>query len=250
MHEAPNICILIPILNESKILPDTLAQLRQTISSAQLNCAPQVVLIDGGSTDNSSDICNNFASQYPSWKVATTNPERRSVGASLAAGFPHLPNHDCWVVFLPADCQLNSRGLQKLEQLFDTPTIKWGGFRKEYYPFRPILYPYAILQNWVRSKLLHHLVWTNAIFVRRHLLKSIDFPTVGFLEDVLLVDTLRTRSDCKKGFYFINEAVRASARRYYQSNSLRRILKNLRIMWLFRVRGAPPIDLLDLYRRK
>ena len=93
MMERPTIAIVIPIYNVEKFVNETLLYVKKQISQPD-----EVILINDGSTDNSSNILNNFKN-FQGWKIIQTQNQglglTRNLGRSVA-------NSD-YIYFLDSD---------------------------------------------------------------------------------------------------------------------------------------------------
>ena len=93
MMERPTIAIVIPVYNVEKFVNETLLSVKNQISQPD-----EVILINDGSTDNSSNILNNFKN-LQGWKIIQTQNQglglTRNLGRSVA-------NSD-YIYFLDSD---------------------------------------------------------------------------------------------------------------------------------------------------
>jgi glycosyltransferase involved in cell wall biosynthesis len=87
--------VVMPNYNYGRYLPDSLGSI-----AAQERPADEVLIIDDGSSDESPQILDRFAEQYPSWRVIR-HRERRGMIARLNEILPET-NGD-WIAFLAAD---------------------------------------------------------------------------------------------------------------------------------------------------
>ena len=95
--------IIIPVFNESSELGNTLKQLSQSLRG---NCDIEIILSDGGSTDNSPEIA-----KYYSCRVISTSTGR--AGQMNAASAQARGD---WLVFLHADSKLPDNWQDQLRQ--------------------------------------------------------------------------------------------------------------------------------------
>ena len=105
----PTLAVIIPVLNEAESLPVLLERLN--------SCADEILVVDGGSTDNTPELARNFGA-----RVVLTEPGR---GRQLSAG-ARLARADV-LLFLHADCIPMPGALDAIREAFSDPTFIAGG---------------------------------------------------------------------------------------------------------------------------
>ncbi|MFV2056864.1 MAG: glycosyltransferase [Thiohalomonadales bacterium] len=97
---APDLSIIIPVFNEQLRLPDLLHQL-----SKQVDIVLQFIVVDGGSSDASLQVCRSFSAQHDCLCLNTSasRPMQMNLGAQQANA-PLL-------LFLHADCSIVDKNL-------------------------------------------------------------------------------------------------------------------------------------------
>ena len=80
MTSKPSIDIVIPVLNEERALPGTVATLREFLRDAIPN-PWRIVIADNGSNDTTPQVCHALTEQYP--EVAYLRIEQRGRGRAL-----------------------------------------------------------------------------------------------------------------------------------------------------------------------
>jgi rSAM/selenodomain-associated transferase 2 len=206
------ISIIVPTLNEQAQLPVTLARIR-------LTSGDELIIVDGGSVDNTVAIARQFTSC-----VLSSPPGRArqmNLGASHAGGDILL--------FLHADTLLPSGGLEAVRVAMQGPDIVGGAFRLAFVPATPALRAVAWGAN-MRTRLAKLPYGDQALFVRRRLFEELGgYANVPFLEDVKLVQALR-----KKGLLaIVPQAVQTSGRRWQRDGVLYTTLRNNLLMTLY-----------------
>lgn len=222
-----SLSIIVPVLNEQKILENSLNKLKTVVTNLDiLEFWIDVVISDGGSRDGSREIAEKFANAND-WKFVTRSLKRPSVAKTVKLGLDMVESD--YVMVLPIDCELTIDCLSELRHL----ECDYGGFRKKYRPSTFALKLYAHAQNIIRTLCFKNLVWTNVIFAKRECWCEPDIFVVGtFLEDVLFSDNLKRK---KKDFLMAHAVVYVSSRRYFEKNPILRVLLNGLIMLLFRL---------------
>lgn len=232
-QNAPEVSVVLPILNES-------AWIAAAVASLQAGGADyEAIIVDGGSDDGTLAILEGLTSDRvrietipgPSTRAAAMNRGAAEARADL-------------LLFLHGDCRLAPGSLADARDAVGRGAIG-GGFLKRYEPSSPLLALNLLWLNGIRARLFRCLVGTNAIFCERRFFKSIaGYPDLPFLEDVLLSDALRRAGRIA----VLRDTVIVSARKYSESGAFARTLRNAEIMFRFRFLGQDPASLLARYR--
>ena len=216
--------ILIPILNEAGCLDQSLSRL---FDSGWLDPNCEVILCDGGSTDQSLQIAANHPCQV------VESPPGRARQMNRAA----LDASGQYLLFLHADTELPTDfEPQQLEG------ASWGFFRlrldSERKPFRVI----EAMINW-RTGLSRIAGGDQALFFEREFFRQLDgFPDIPLMEDCAICDRARKRASPR----ILQNHVTSSSRRW-QNNGL---VKTVVMMWSLRLAfwlGVSPHRLHRIY---
>ena len=221
MTATATISIIIPIRNEA----DNLPQLFDNINS--LKPSPQqVILVDGGSEDNSLAITQRYIKELIldnksdiNWQVVESVAGRAAqmnTGAALATSEVLL--------FLHADTQLPIDAISEVVAAMQKS--EWGRFDVQLDSRQPMLWVVSTMINW-RSKLSSIATGDQAIFIKRTLFEQMDgYPKQSLMEDVELCKRLKgiAKPAC------LNSTVITSARRWQQYGTWRTIT----LMWQLR----------------
>jgi rSAM/selenodomain-associated transferase 2 len=168
------ISIIVPVYNEEKSLPATLARVFVQVGEYE------IIVADGGSHDATHAIATADART----RLITAPKGRASqmnAGARLARGE--------WLLFLHADTLLPDGALAAIAALADN--IRAGGFRHRFSGDDWRLRLISWMHNW-RCRWTHVFYGDQALFVRRALFERLGgFPEDHPLEDVVFGEQLR-----------------------------------------------------------
>jgi rSAM/selenodomain-associated transferase 2 len=220
-----NFSIIIPTLNEEKTIESCLSALQPLRS----NC--EIIIVDGGSTDNTIVIAISLADKV----VSSDKGRARQMnnGARYASGNV--------LIFLHADTSLPENALQLIQQKLNS-SRKWGRFDIQLSGNHFMLKVIAQMMNW-RSRLTGIATGDQVIFVTRLAFeKAGQYPEINLMEDIAICKTLKKISPpiCLKA------KVISSGRRWERYG----IYKTILLMWNIRLRyffGADPQTLAFLY---
>jgi len=166
------ISIIIPVLNEERALPDTLTRVYQQ------NAENEIIVVDGGSTDNTISIVKSD----PQIKLITAAQGRGSqmnVGAAMANGE--------WLLFLHADTLLPDNALSLIESL--PTTVNTGGFKHKFSGHAWGLKLISRLHNY-RCRISKIFYGDQAMFIRKDLFNQLGGFPEQHMEDVIFGETL------------------------------------------------------------
>jgi rSAM/selenodomain-associated transferase 2 len=183
------VSVVIPTYNEEKALPETLRGLFRQPGDYE------VIVVDGGSTDRTSEIVSEFALRPQSSALSTVrllfSPKGRAVQMNVGA---KVANGE-WLLFLHADTLLPACAMQRLSQLEADPKIQAGGFMHQFSGDDWRLRCISFLDNFrcVRSRIVYG---DQALFVRRQFFERLGgFPNQPILEDVAFCEKLLKETD-------------------------------------------------------
>src|SRR5215213_7353641 len=108
----PEISVIIPALNEEDSLRETLDAL-QTFERAE------IILVDGGSTDATVSIAENY-------DVKILHAPRRGRGTQLSFGADAASGDILW--FLHADTTVSAEAVEQIKKALENPRVAGGNF--------------------------------------------------------------------------------------------------------------------------
>jgi rSAM/selenodomain-associated transferase 2 len=220
--------VVVPVLNEARVLPALLDGLRPLQSGGV-----EVVLVDGGSDDGSASIATSAGFRVLSGERGRAR--QMNAGAAVVQGDVLL--------FLHADTRLPDGAVDLIDAALADGRHVWGRFDVEFDVRTWIMGATAFGMN-LRSRLSGIATGDQALFVTRAAFDGVGgFPEQPLMEDVEITSRLRQRSRpaC------IRRPVLTSARRWQTRGAWRTIF----LMWRLRLAywlGASPADLARRYR--
>lgn len=219
--------IIIPVLNDEVNLSDLLLSLKTFRDKGH-----EVVVVDGGSSDNSLMLAHDGADVIVVSKAGRA--VQMNCGAAMATGHVFL--------FLHCDTVLPAKALQLVTDNYQK-TKYWGRFDVRLSSNRPVFRLIETLMNF-RSKLTSIVTGDQALFVNSELFNHVGgFPEIALMEDIAISQKLRKIASpvCFK------QRVITSSRRWEKKG----VVKTVLLMWklrLFYFFGVSPDKLNRLYR--
>jgi len=221
------ISIIIPVLNEAKNLPKTLAVIPR---SPEL----EVIIVDAGSHDQSVDIAKQFGALV--LQELPGRAQQMNAGAKIATGNVFL--------FLHADTQLPDHFVAAIEQTLAKPGVVAGAFDLSIQGHKLGLRLVEWGVYW-RSRVCQLPYGDQAIFLTAHTFHQLSgFPNLPILEDFVFMQRLK-----RFGSIAIAPGkVVTSSRRWQQLGIFQTTLIN-QFMLLGYSLGLSPDRLAHWYRR-
>ena len=218
------ISVIIPVLNEAKILDQSLSRLAPQLKGHEL------IIVDGGSSDKTVLI----AKKYGQVISAERGRARQSnAGAGAASGDILL--------FLHADVWLDSGAIEGVETAIAAGYIG-GAFKQRIEGEHPL---YRLIERAAdfRAKRLRIFYGDGGIFIRRsHFDRIGGFPNIPIMEEVELSRKLRRHGEAT----LVEPMIHISPRRWQKNGIIRTTLINWLITLLYLLR-VPPNHLAKLY---
>ena len=224
--QASRISVIVPTFNEQEHLPATL-------SCVMLAPGDELIVVDGGSSDQTVTIAQQFTSHV--LRSAPGRAVQMNRGAQYA--------HGDILLFLHADTLLPPTALEAVRQAVQAGAIG-GAFRLTITPPTLALRLVAWGTN-VRARFGQLPYGDQALFMPRAIFEALGgYDDVPFMEDVRMVQALRTRGR----LVIIPQAVHTSGRRWQRDGVLYTTVRNTILITLYFC-GVPPATLQRWYRR-
>ena len=223
MDALRKISVIIPTLNEAKILEETLSRLQPELESHEL------IVVDGGSTDASVCIAEKYG------KVVVSERGRaKQLNAGAAAATGDI------LIFLHADVWLESGALAAVVPALSSGYVG-GGFRQKI-EGRGFLYRLIEIGGNIRGRYLKVFYGDSGIFLARADFEKIGgFPNVPILEEMGFSKGLRRLGKTT----LLTPYIHISARRWKASGIVRTTLNN-RLITLLYFLGVSPEKLAEI----
>lgn len=218
------ISVIIPVLNEAKILDQALSRLIPQLKAHEL------IIVDGCSTDETPLIAKQYG------QVVSAERGRASqlnAGAAAARGDTLL--------FLHADVWLDPGAIEGVETAISAGYVG-GAFKQRIEGDHPL---YRLIERTAnfRAKRLGIFYGDGGIFIRRTCFNRIGgFPDVPIMEEVGFSRQLRRQGKIT----LVEPRIHISARRWQKNGIIRTTLTNWLVTLLYLLR-VPPNHLAKLY---
>ncbi|MBF0540147.1 MAG: TIGR04283 family arsenosugar biosynthesis glycosyltransferase [Nitrospirae bacterium] len=220
------ISIIIPVLNEEKILS-------KTLSSINLQ-GNELIIVDGGSTDNTLEIANKFTDKIISSK--------KGRGAQLSAGAGAASHNILFI--LHADCIPPQNTFDLIRKTLNIKGVSAGSFMfgidLKGIPFRIIE-----LAVFVRSLITRIPYGDQGLFMTKAAYQEIGgFNDLPIMEDIDIAQRLKKHGR----IVFLREKMIVSARRWLKEGILYTTLRDWSIALMYTFFNINPKRLIRHYK--
>ena len=163
------VSVIIPFLNEEKSLP------RLGENLAALAGSPEIILVDGQSSDSSLALASPLG-------AVLSSPPGRARQMNLGAAAAHADI----LLFLHADCLLAPDALTHVERALANPDLVGGCLTQTFRcPSRQTVFDWIAFGGNLRARLARTFFGDQAIFCRRSVFNRLGgFPDLPIFEDV------------------------------------------------------------------
>jgi rSAM/selenodomain-associated transferase 2 len=211
------IWVIIPTYNEERALPLTL------LSVFQQKGNYQIIVVDGGSTDQTHNIVRTHSQII--WLTAPKGrASQMNVGANYMLTHQHTSND--WLLFLHADTLLPKNAFTQLHHLALDTSCQAGGFQHQFSGNDWRLRMISWLDNFRchRSRIIYG---DQALFVRVELFHQLGgFPLQPMLEDVRFCEQILSHATPR----LLASPVITDARKFIQMGIWRSFIRVLMII--------------------
>lgn len=222
----PFFAVVIPTLDESRVIGGTVGHIRH------MNPAADIVVADGGSGDGTVQEARQAGARIV--RAPCGRGPQMNAGAELAEGDV--------LIFLHADTRLPANAFPLLESAFARPDVQVGTFRLGFDERHWLL---AIFTFFSRFDSVLTTFGDQCIVIRRDLFQALGrFPEWPLFEDLALLQAARRRTRV----HSFPAQVVTSARRFREGGIIRHSLRNAWYVAQY-LAGVSPRKLAARYER-
>jgi uncharacterized protein len=203
--DEPEISIIIPAVNEA-------ANIGAAIRSAMSETTAEVIVVDGGSSDETVEVARNYGARV----VESARGRGRQMNSGAAAAQGKI------LLFLHADTRLPRGYLSRVRRILNTPGTVAGAFALGIDSSNPLFRIHEAVANF-RSRALRMPYGDQGMFLRRRVFESTGgCAPVALMEDLDLVRRLRRMGR----IHIANRRIRTSPRRWLRFGLFKTSLLN------------------------
>ena len=219
------ISVIVPVFNEERGIAETLMELQRLKPQ-------QTIVVDGGSSDRTPEICQRFGVEF--YVSSRGRARQMNFGAQRAGGDVLL--------FLHADTRLPPSAFEDIREALQDRRVLGGRFDLQLDSPRPLLKLIGFMIS-LRSRLSKVGTGDQAIFVRRQVFAELGgYPDIPLMEDVAFSRALKRRG----AVACLHSRVVSSARRWEMDGIWRTVLKMWTLKTLYLL-GISPVRLKRYY---
>ncbi len=221
------ISIIMPVLNEAINLRNSLSQLKLSVNE-------ELIIVDGGSSDETMSIASEFTDRV--FQTETGRANVMNYGAGKAVGVVLL--------FLHADCVLPDNGFDIIRKTLNDNTVSAGAF---YLSIDDHRFRFRIIEFGanLRSRASSLLYGDQGIFMKRSIFKRVG----GYADIPLMEDIDISKKLFKVGkLALVNPPITASSRRWIEEGALYTTLRDWSIAFSYTFFSVSPVKLIKHYK--
>lgn len=220
------ISIIIPVLNEEKRINDLLKEINR------LPEEKEIIVVDGGSTDNTVLIASKYA------KVLKSKKGR---AFQMNTGGKHAKGDILW--FVHCDSIPFKNSLKEIEYIIDKGYIG-GGFSIYFYDYNSLFMKFISVTSNLRAKMLKLYFGDQGIFIKKEYFNKIGgYPEIDLMEDWEFSISMKKIGKTEMLPFLMG----TSSRRFIQGGAFRTFLLMQKIKFLY-ILGVSPSILNKIYR--
>jgi len=220
------ISIIVPVLNEEKSIEELLIDLHNLPGNKE------IIVVDGGSVDNTITIAEKYG------KVIVSEKGRSN---QMNCGALNSKGDILW--FVHSDSKVHIDSIRAMEDAINHGYIG-GGFSMYFYDYKSLFLKYIYLTSNMRAKCLKLYFGDQGIFVKRNIFQDMNgFKAMPIMEDW----DFSTRVKKLGKLILLKNSIGTSARRFKKGGPLKTHLLMHKIKFLY-ILGKDPEELAKLYR--
>ena len=207
------VSVIVPVYNVSDYVGVCLESvLRQTYKNIE------IIVIDDGSTDNSGEICDYYAAEYPK-KIAVIHTDNHGLSSARNAGLKNANGE--YIAFVDSDDWIEPEMIEILlkNMVKTNASISSCGIRYDYNNGENLPYKKTDIQECNQIEMLKEIIENHNVYgyvcnklFKKKLLGEIQFDeTLMSCEDIDF--TVRYAENCDSGVYTVSELYHYRQRR-------------------------------------
>ncbi|QCX33265.1 glycosyltransferase [Caloramator sp. E03] len=220
------VSIIIPVLNEEKNIEKILIQLNN------LEISKEIIVVDGGSTDNTVLIASKYAKVISSPKGRA---KQMNNGALISKG------EILW--FLHCDSKISEGSIESIEKAI-SKGYDAGCFSLYFYDYSSPFLKYISYTSNLRAKYLKLYFGDQGIFIKRSVFEDIGgYKDIPLMEDFELSMRLKKRANT----VVLKDKIGTSARRFIEGGPFKTFLLMQYIKLLY-ILNVPIEKIASIYK--
>lgn len=220
------ISIIIPVLNEGKMIERILEEL------TKLDGHKEIIIVDGGSADNTVEVAEKYS-------IVIKSPKGR--GIQMNYGGDAARGDILW--FVHSDSIVSKDSLDTIERAIGEGYIG-GGFQLYFYDLNTLFMKYIAKTSNMRARYLKLIFGDQGLFVKKDIFETMKgYKNIELMEDWDFSKRLHKMGKVK----ILDSKIGTSARRFKYGGQLRTFLFMKKIQLLY-ILGISPSKLNQMYK--